>query len=106
MSGGEEAYEELARLAEARLAMAAEGRLDELARLYDRSAAIAERLPKQPPAAARPALERAAAFEGQVGAHLAAALAETRAGLEQLERGRRAARSYASVAAAHGERSA
>lgn len=102
-------YEELARLAErgAELAAAAReanedaaARLAELNDVYARSAAIAAELPERPPESARPALERAAAAERRIRAHLAAALAATREELERADRGRRAARSYRATAAA------
>lgn len=102
-------YEELARLAErgAELAAAARAakldaaaRLAELDEIYERGAALAADLPERPPEAARPALERAAAAEREIRAHLGATLAATRAELEQADRGRRAARSYRATASA------
>lgn len=108
-------YEELARLAERGAELAAAARaakldaaahLAELDELYERGAALASGLPERPPAAAREALERAAAAEREIRAHLGASLAATHTELEQADRGRRAARSYRATASALLDRTA
>lgn len=87
-------YQQLAELTESAAAAAERGDLEELAALLGRCAAIRAGIAPQPPAGARPALQRAAAGQRRLQAGLDAALRETRAQLERAERGRRAARAY------------
>ncbi len=93
-------YERLAELAEAELAACEAGRPEELTDLYAQAAEIVAGLPSRPPAAAEPALRRAAVAQQRTAELLAARLAERSGDLERLRRGREAARSYAAGAAA------
>ncbi len=93
-------YERLAELAEAELAACEAGRPEVATDLYAEAAAIVAGLPSRPPAAAEPALRRAALAQQRTAELLAARLAERGADLERLRRGREAARSYAAGAAA------
>jgi hypothetical protein len=93
-------YAELAELAEAALTSADGADLEGLAAALARSEAIVATLPATPPASARPALERAGAAHRRLGPALRASLAETRAELDLVGRGRDAARSYAGAGAA------
>ena len=88
-------YAELAELAEAALARADAADFDGLTAALARSEEIVAALPERPPAAARPALERADAAHRRLGPALRASLATTRAELDLVGRGRDAARSYA-----------
>lgn len=90
-------YEKLAELAETALTLTREGEEGQLTELIDRSVAIAAELPERPPASARPALERAAAAHERLNVWLDAALLATRTDLKRVDRGRRAARSYAAA---------
>ena len=67
MTGSEAApYDTLARSIERELELVGEGRFDEVAALYDERAALIATLPEIPPAAARPALQRAALMSKRV----------------------------------------
>lgn len=88
-------YAELAELAERELELAAGGRVEQLAELQRRAAALAARLPATPPPHARAALERAARAQHAAAAALADALAETEDALARLRRGRAGVKGYA-----------
>ncbi len=92
------AYEELAQLAEAELTLCEAGRFEELDALYERGTAIVAGLPETPPAAACEPLERAARAQAAVAEQLETGLAEARAELSRLRRGRDAARAYGASA--------
>ena len=93
------AYERLVTLAERELELVRSGALDEIPALVEERRQIAASLPAQPPHAARPALERAAAIQAQISELLKESLAETAAELDRLVQGRAAVRSYAPAAA-------
>jgi hypothetical protein len=88
-------YAALVALAEREHALVAAGHVDELAPLAAERAALVATLPAQAPAAARPALERAAALQLATTAALRAALDDTRRRLAAVQQGHRAARAYA-----------
>ncbi|MBS1677412.1 MAG: hypothetical protein JST08_08505 [Actinobacteria bacterium] len=94
------AYERLAELAEAELAACEGERPEDLADLYAEAAAIRPPLPGRPPAAAEPALRRAAAAQERIGQLLGARLAERGNDLERVHRAREAAHAYATTARA------
>lgn len=90
-------YEALAELAERELLIASCGdpeRVGELADVARERAAIVAALPDVPPAAAEPALVRAAATQARTTTQLALRAAEVRTALAEVERGRRTARGY------------
>lgn len=95
------AYEDLLARAEGELALAAQGRWDELVQAGAERAGIAATLPPAP-AAARPVLERLAAVQHELTAIIAAARADTLRELKGIRRGRGAVRGYAGAAAARG----
>jgi hypothetical protein len=88
-------YEALARSLERELELIGDGALDELAVLHAERAALLESLPAVPPAAARPALQRAALMNKRVEVEILrrreALLVET----SNVERVGRTARGYA-----------
>jgi hypothetical protein len=88
-------YETLARSIERELELLGEGSFDELAALHAERAALLESLPDVPPAAARPALQRAALMskraEMEILRRREAVIAES-ANAERVER---TARGYA-----------
>lgn len=90
-------YDALAELAERELLLvsAPDGPdADALAALERERAALVARLPAQPPAAAEPALARAARAQAGVTRMLAQRVAELRRTLVEVDRGRRTARGY------------
>ena len=91
-------YLALVGLAEREHALAAAGRVEDLALVAEERAALVAGLPATPPAGARPALERAAALQAATTAALQAAVARARAELQTLERGRDATRAYGRAA--------
>jgi hypothetical protein len=93
-----DAYNRLAELAEAEQRACEEGHLELLETLYEEATAITLALPEQAPPSAREPLERAARAQEGVAALLGTGLAETRAELGRLRRGRAAARSYGAAA--------
>jgi hypothetical protein len=95
------AYEDLLARAEGELALACEGRWDELVRAGAERAGVAAALPPAPPAA-RPLLERLAAVQRELTAKILAARAETLRELKGVRRGQGAVRGYAGGAAARG----
>jgi hypothetical protein len=92
-------YERLVELGERELELAQTGGYDALAELNAERAEIVTSLPATPPAAARPALERAAALQKQAEALLGGALAIRRSAMARLERGRAVLTAYAPAAA-------
>jgi hypothetical protein len=95
------AWEQLVARAERELALAREGRWEELAAAGAERARLAAALPAPAPAL-RPLLERLAAAQDELTALLTAARADTARELGALRRGRGAVRGYAAVAAARG----
>ena len=91
------AYDHLAVLAEVELGLVRAGRLDELPDLYARRSQVMATLPAQAPAAARPALERAAALQAEIVAELQRGRDATGVELDRLRRGRGAVRAYGHV---------
>jgi len=89
------AYDALAALAERELALAAAGRLDELAEVQREREELVARLPPVPPPAARAALARAASAQAQATAALQAAVSEAARVLRHLQVGRETVRGYA-----------
>lgn len=95
-----EPYEALARLAERELELVAgdelptDEQLDELAALQLGREALVAELPPNAPAAAAPALARAAALQERVTTELTARTAQARRALADVERGRRTAHGY------------
>jgi len=96
-----DAWQDLLARAEGELALAREGRWDELAAAGAERARLAAALPAPAPQA-RPLLERLALVQQQLTALLTAARAETARELGTLSRGRGAVRGYAPVAGAAG----
>jgi hypothetical protein len=94
-------WQELLAGAERELALAREGRWEELAAAGAERTRLAAAMPAPAPAA-RPVLERLALVQEQLTALLAAARAETARELGRLSRGRGAVRGYAPVSAARG----
>ncbi|HVX33330.1 MAG TPA: hypothetical protein VHA80_09340 [Solirubrobacterales bacterium] len=94
------AYQRLAELAEAELAACEAGRPEDLATLYAEAESIRASLPGRPPAAAEPALRRAATAQQRISELLGTRLAARGADLEQLHRAREAAKAYATTAGA------
>lgn len=96
MSEGAAPYETLAQLAERELLLvsAPDADVDELAALERERAALVAALPARPPAAAEPALARAARAQAAVTRMLAQRVAELRRALVEVDRGRRTARGY------------
>jgi hypothetical protein len=90
-------YQDLLRLAEQEVALAREGRWEELPAALGARARHAAALSAQPPAAARQALERVAVLGQELEALTAAARAETVRELGTLRRGRGAVRGYGSA---------
>ena len=88
-------YEALARLAERELELVAAGALDRLPALRAERRALIATLPQTPPAAAQPALERAAAIQSCVTAALEKRLQEAGEELSRVRRGRTAMHGYA-----------
>jgi len=93
-------YQRLADLAEAALAAAAAGDLDELARLDAERDALAAGLPAVPPPDATASLRRAIAAELALRVSLHTDLELARERLGALQGGRRATRAYAAAPAA------
>ena len=94
-------WQDLLARAEGELALAREGRWEELAAAGAERARLAAVMPA-PPSQARPLLERLALVQEQLTALLTAARAETARELGTLSRGRGAVRGYAPVAGAAG----
>ena len=92
------AHEELLALAEDQLALADEGRWDELPAAMDRFGRHAATLPAIAPPAAADALRRTAAIVTRVEERLRAGRLECARELARLGRGRGAVRSYGSAA--------
>jgi len=90
-----DAYADLVRLTERELELVSAGNLDELPALHEERHALVASLPEEPPASARPALERAARLQSQVTAALTRAMRELTGELDRLDRGRSAVRGYA-----------
>jgi hypothetical protein len=88
-------YEALAHLAERELELVSAGSLDDLPALHERRDALMAALPADPPAAARPALERAAAVQALVSDVLTEGVQATSAELRKLGHGRTAVNGYA-----------
>lgn len=88
-------YDALAELAERELALVSAGAVDELPELHARRDALVASLPPNPPAAAHPSLERAAAIQSRVTIALAERLRESGAELRKLAHGRTAMAGYA-----------
>jgi hypothetical protein len=88
-------YDALAEIAGRELELIASGAVDELPELHARRDALVAGLPDIPPAAARPALERAAQLQSLVDSLLEERLHETSAELRHLTQGRTAMRGYA-----------
>jgi hypothetical protein len=91
-------YERLAAIAEAELAACEAERPEDLADLYAEAEAIRAALPGRAPAAAEPALRRAAAAQRRIGELLDGRLARRHDDLERVHRTREAARAYATAA--------
>ena len=89
------AYDALAQLAERELELVSAGSLDDLPALHQRREALVATLPATPPAAARPALERAAAVQELVSQVLQDGLQAVGAELRKLDHGRTAVNGYA-----------
>jgi hypothetical protein len=89
-------WQDLLGRAERELALAHEGRWEELATAGAERARLAAGLPAPPPAA-RPLLERAALVQAELTALLVSARAQTARELGTLSRGRGAVRGYAPV---------
>jgi hypothetical protein len=88
-------YDALAELATRELELVSAGEMEGLPGLRaERTALIAE-LPATPPAAARPALERAAAAQARISALLEERMRERGNELSKLNHGRTAVRGYA-----------
>jgi hypothetical protein len=96
-----EPWQDLLARAERELALAAEGRWEELAEASDERARVAMTLPPPSPVA-RPLLERLAAVQDELTAAIVAARAETARELASLSHGRGAVRGYASSPAGAG----
>ena len=90
-------YEALASMAERELELVSARSFDELPALHQRRDALVAALPATPPAAARPALERAAAIQELVSEVLAEGLQGTSAEMRKLGHGRTAVKGYAPV---------
>lgn len=93
-------YTRLAELAEAEQRACEEGHLELLEANYEEAAAIVPTLPAQAPESAREPLERAAHAQDAVAALLGTGLAETRAELGRLRRGRDVASAYGAISSA------
>jgi hypothetical protein len=87
-------YLRLAELAETEQRLVEEGHLEQLEPHYEEATAIVATLPERPPESAREPLERAARAQEAVAALLGTGLAETRAELGRLRRGRDLASAY------------
>jgi hypothetical protein len=87
-------YARLVELAEREAELIAAARYDELADLDDERSELVDGLPPVPPLEAGPFLQRAAALQEQNTQALARALGDTRRGLFDVLRGRRAAGGY------------
>ena len=92
-------YERLAELGERELELARTGDYDALAELNAERGEIVASLPAEPPAAARPALERAAALQKQAEALLSGGVAIRRSAMARLERGREVLTAYSPTTA-------
>jgi hypothetical protein len=88
-------YETLLELIEHELHLAGEGRFDELARAAEARAVHVSTLPPTPPAAARPALERAELMQKRLTIEVLRCREALVLSLGELERVKRAARGYA-----------
>ena len=88
-------YEALAALAERELDLVATGALDDLPALHAERSALVAALPAVPPAAARPALERAWELQRMVSAVIEQRLREAGGELGRVARGRTAMHGYA-----------
>jgi hypothetical protein len=95
------AWQDLLARAERELALAAEGRWEELAEAGAERVRLAVTLPPPSPEA-RPLLERLSEVQDELTAALVAARAETARELGALDRGRGAVRGYASAPAGAG----
>lgn len=91
-------YERLAEIAEAELAACEADRPEDLADLYAEAEAIRAALPGRAPAAAAPALRRAATAQQRIGELLDSGLARHHEDVERVHRAREAARAYATAA--------
>jgi hypothetical protein len=88
-------YETLARMIERELELVGAGRLDELAELSTARDELIAALPATPPAAAGPALERAALMNKRLEIELLRRREAVLLELAKVERAQRAARGYA-----------
>jgi HD-GYP domain-containing protein (c-di-GMP phosphodiesterase class II) len=88
-------YEQLADSYEDELQLVAEGRIDELVELTAERAALIQSLPATPPAAAGPALERAALMNKRVMIEILRRREAVLIDLERVDVGRRTAAGYA-----------
>jgi len=96
-------YERLAELAERELALVTTfepARIGELVALQQTRTTLVAALPARPPAAARPALVRAHELQQRVTAALTVLCDQLGRDLTGLDRGRQAARGYATAATA------
>jgi flagellar protein FliT len=89
------AYEALADIAQRELELVSAGAVERLPELRAERNALFATLPGTPPAAARPALERAAALQARITAMLEERLQQTGEELRRLTHGRAAMRGYA-----------
>jgi hypothetical protein len=88
-------YDALADIAQRELDLVSTGAVERLPELRAERNALLASLPAAPPAAARPALERAAALQARISAILEERLQETGAELRRLSQGRTAMHGYA-----------
>ena len=96
------AYEALLTLAELELGMVEAGRIFELEEIAVRRQALTAQVPGQPPAAAKPFIERALALQQRTSALLEEAMGGALGDLARLDRGRGAVRGYAPADGADG----
>jgi hypothetical protein len=102
MTGSEAApYETLARSIERELELVGEGRFSEVAALQAERAALIATLPDVPPAAARPALQRAALMSKRVEIEILRCREALMVELAHLARVGRVARGYAPPRESH-----
>lgn len=92
-------YDALAELAERELELVSAGEIEGLTALREQRTALVATLPPTPPAAARPALERAAALQARVTEALAERVRDGNLELRHVSRGRTAVRGYAAPGA-------
>ena len=88
-------YDALAEIAERELELVSAGEMGPLSDLYARRDALVATLPAKPPAAARPALERALEANNRTSAVLQERMRGTGVELRKLTHGRTAVRGYA-----------